>query len=321
MNEQGKPAGVIKSVAALDLTSLRSPEDLAHITEIEAVGVVLVPESLVPALTRIRMKAVASVVPVPDGARVRVHTGALVVGGDALAAPGTEHDVLAVTGALLITSPVREVRYRQIAVTGVVTAPEGSEAALLAGLTHVTGSVRYYRYVEGHRFRVMQGETKLSGEALANPGPDAGDALIVAGRLVVTSPVPGLGWSQVSVLGQMIAPRDSEVVLSAVETVGSVVWYTGTPRVFSGKDRFAPGFFELLDEPTTLVLSGDFAIEPGTSPGLLRRKLASIALSGTLRAPRELLPVLQLLAADKDGEIVELKEPDPGRAPAGTDAT
>ncbi len=77
-------AGVISDVAMLDLTPLTSAEDLAGITRISDVAMVLVPESLMPAVLGIPMDDVATVVPVPDGVGVRNHTGALVMGGEAL---------------------------------------------------------------------------------------------------------------------------------------------------------------------------------------------------------------------------------------------
>lgn len=313
--EDEVPSGVISGVALLDLTSMRTPEDLSRIRRIDGVAVVLVPESLAPTLSGIPTTGVASVVPVPDAARVKVHTGAVVLPGDALASPEGEDEVLVVTGALLLTSPVRQVTYRQVVVTGVVVAPEGSEAVLLRALTRVTGSVRYYPYAEGHRFRVLQGETRLSGASLASGGAGASETtLLVAGSLTITSPVTSIAWEAVTVLGQMIAPRESELVLADVDVVGETIWYEGTPRIFRGQDRFSAGFFELLDGPTTLVLSGQFTFEADVTPELLRAKVSSIALSGQLLAPKALLPTVQLLTTEKRGLIVEDK-------PKGDDAS
>jgi hypothetical protein len=108
--------GVIEDVALLDLTPLTSPEDLAAITRISDVAIVLVPESLMPAAVGIPMDDVAMVVPVPDGVNVRNHTGALVMGGEALAGPDVEDAALVVTGTLILTSPVPRVAYRQVIV-------------------------------------------------------------------------------------------------------------------------------------------------------------------------------------------------------------
>jgi hypothetical protein len=297
-------AGEINDVALLDLTPLRSAEELAGITRISDVAIMLVPESLMAAAVGIPMDDVAMVVPVPDGVEVRVHTGSLVMGGEALAGPGVEHATLLVTGTLILTSPVDKVAYRQIIVMGLVLAPSGSESALGAGLTRVTGSVDYYPYAEGQEVRVSTGQVRADGELFANPtgGPD--DVLVVAGQLIVTGPVAKVGYRRVVVAGQMLAPRDSQRVLGPATAVkGQLVWYTGQPRFFVGKERFGRSFFELLDQPLALALVGRFEIDPDVPPELLRDKVEEITLVGKLIAPRQLVGVLQLLTTEKLGEI------------------
>jgi hypothetical protein len=297
-------AGEINDVALLDLTPLRSVEELAGITRISDVAIMLVPESLMAAAVGIPMDDVAMVVPVPDGVEVRVHTGSLVMGGEALAGPGVEHATLLVTGTLILTSPVHKVAYRQIIVMGLVLAPSGSESALGAGLTRVTGSVDYYPYAEGQEVRVSTGQVRADGELFANPtgGPD--DVLVVAGQLIVTGPVAKVGYRRVVVAGQMLAPRDSQRVLGPATAVkGQLVWYTGQPRFFVGKERFGRSFFELLDRPLTMALVGTFEIDPDVPPELLRDKVAEIVLVGKLIAPSQLVGVLQLLTTEKLGVI------------------
>jgi hypothetical protein len=298
--------GEINDVAMLDLTSMTSAEDLAGITRISDVPLLLVPESLMPAVTAIPMDDVAMVVPVPDGVQVRSHTGSLVVGGDALTGPGVENAALVVTGALIVTSPVSMVSYRQIIVTGLVLAPKGSESVLGAGLTRVTGSVDYYPYAEGQEIKVSSGQLRLSGEVLANPGGGPDDILVVAGQLIVTGTVAKVGYRRVVVAGQLLAPADSQPVLGPVAIVkGQLIWYTGqAPRFFLGKERFERSFFELIDRPLHLGLVGVFEIDPEVPPELLREKVAEITLVGRLTAPRRLVGVLQLLATEKVGEIV-----------------
>ena len=300
--------GVIEGVSILDLTTYTA-EALARIRRISGVALVLVPESLAGQLGAIPMSGVASVVPVPDGARARIHTGVMTMDGGAFAGPGTEKDVLVMTGVLVITSPVERVAFARAVTTGVILAPRGSEAALAAGLSHVTGVVSYYDYAEGQKVRVFQGQTRLRGETLANAGGQASDIAIVAGQLVLTSPVATLGYQQVVVAGQLAAPEESMDSLEpALHVVGQVVWYSGTARAFAGQERFDRGFFELLDEPITLVLSGAFDIGPDVPPELVREKVRAIALSGALRAPRAVVPVLQLLATQKQGVIKALDE-------------
>jgi hypothetical protein len=296
---------VIEDVDMLDLTPMTSAEDLAGITRISDVAIVLVPEALMPAAMGIPMDDVAMVVPVPDGVQVRKHTGALVMGGEALAGPGVEDAALIVMGTLILTSPVPRVTYRQIIVIGLVLAPHGSESALGAGLTRVTGSVDYYPYTEGQDVKVSTGQLRASGEVLANPtgGPD--DILVVAGQFIVTGPVATVGYRRVVVAGQVFAPRDSQPVLGpALIVKGQLIWYAGQPRFFVGKERFGRLFFELLDQPLSMALVGRFEIDPEVSPELLREKVAEITLVGKLIAPPQLVGVLQLLTTEKVGEIM-----------------
>jgi hypothetical protein len=297
-------AGAIEDVDLLDLTPLTSAEDLAGITRISDVAILLVPESLMPAAVAIPMDDVAMVVPVPDGVEVRSHTGALVMGGEALAGPEVENATLIVTGTLILTSPVPRVSYRQVIVMGLVLAPHGSESALGAGLTRVTGSVDYYPYVEGQDVKVSTGQLRVGGEVLANPAGSPDDILVMAGQLIVTGPVAKVGYRRVVVAGQMLAPRDSQPVLGpAVIVKGQLIWYTGQPRFFVGKERFGRSFFELVDQPLNLALVGRFEIDADVPPELLREKVEEITLVGKLVVPPELVGVLQLLTVEKVGEI------------------
>ena len=75
-----------------------------------------------------------------------------------------ENAALLVTGTLILTSPVHKVAYRQVIVMGLVLAPHGSESALGAGLTRVTGSVDYYPYAEGQEVKVSTGQLRADGE-------------------------------------------------------------------------------------------------------------------------------------------------------------
>ena len=296
--------GVLRDIAMLDLTPMSSPEDLAGITLITDVAIVLVPEDLMAAVMRIPMDDVAMVVPIPDGAEVRQHTGAMVMGGEALGGPGTDGSVLVVTGTLILTSPVPKVTYRQIIVLGMVLAPKGSEAALGAGLTRVTGGVDYYPYAEGQDVTVSTGQVRAGGEMLANPAGTPDDVLVIAGQLIVTGPVTSVGYKRIVVAGQVMAPRESQHVLGPVTIVkGQLTWYSGVPRFFVGKERFGRSFFELIGDPMALALVGRFEIDAGVPAELLREKVSEITLIGKLVAPRELVGALQMLTTEMTGEI------------------
>jgi hypothetical protein len=79
--------------------------------------------------------------------------------------------------------------------------------------------------------------------------------------------------------------------------------YTAIPRLFDGKDQFGAAFFELLEAPITLVLHGSFSFGADTTPQLLREKVSALVLDGKLRAPRALLPMIQVLCIARNGKI------------------
>ena len=102
-NEPASDGVVLSDQPVADFSHLTAPEHLAAISRIENVALVIVPESLAAAYTAIPTSGIAATIYVPDGANVRVHTGALMVGGDGI---GAADDVLIITGMLIITSPV-----------------------------------------------------------------------------------------------------------------------------------------------------------------------------------------------------------------------
>lgn len=296
--------GVVENSPVLDLTHLTWPEDL-RITRIARVGVVVVPDNVAHVLSGIELEQVGAIVPVPAGSNVRIHTGSLMIGGGGLADPGGDNEVLVVTGALIVTSPVTRVGFRAVVVTGLVLAPRGSESALGAGLTRVTGSVDYYRHAEGQEFKQLAGEVSISGASLANEGGSPDDVLLLAGQVTVTSPVERVGFQRIFYGGQVLLPKASETELARVLTGGGeLVWYAGQPRFFAGDEEFSRAFFELLDEPVNLALLGSFRIADDVPPELLHDKVKEIALLGNITAPRELIPVLQLVTTAKCGELV-----------------
>ena len=308
-DEEGLEEGIIRNVATLDLTTVSSAEELSRIKGIRNVAVIYVPESLAGALAAIPQRNVANVVPVPNGARINSRVGVVTMDGAALAAKTEVPTVLALTGALVITSPVERVGYHSIIVVGVVVAPEGSQAVLSVALRQVVGTVNYYPWAEGQSVRVFQGDRRARGEVLANPGGRPNDIALVAGTLVVTSPVPSVGFQQVVVVGALIAPEASEDLLSPVlHLVGDAVWYSAPPRLFTGTDRFGAAFFELLDGPVTLVLNGTFELEPDVPREIVRERVAAIALNGVLKAAPAMVPLLQVLTIQKNGVLEALDE-------------
>jgi hypothetical protein len=300
--EAGDSRVVISDQPVADFSHLTAPEQLAAISRIEDVALVIVPESLAAAYTVIPVSDVAATIYVPDGANVRVHTGALVAGGDGL---GAADDVLIVTGMLLITSPVTGQVPKQIHVTGSVYAPRGSEAALGPALAGSTGSVSYFPFADGQDTKVLTGQLTLSGAMLANPAGQADDVLIVAGQVVITSEVTTIGYRQLLISGQLAGPAASrDVIEPRVQVTGQVAWYRGEdPRVFYESTSLGPDYFRLLDHPVSLIVLADLTITAGVTEAMIREKVSGISAFGDLTGPSEVVGVLQVLTTDAFGTI------------------
>ncbi len=296
----------VRNVGVLDLTGLDGPEALDGVTSINSVGIILVPEPLLAKLATIPITQVGSTIPVPAGARPRMFTGDVILSGEALAnADGAQEDILIVTGDLIITSPVQKVGYASFIVTGDLIAPTGSEAALSAKLTRMTGDLTYYPYTEGSTVRVLPGAQRLSGPALGNPSGQETDILLVAGPLIVTSPIERLGYHHLVVTGTLLVPPGSDdALLGRVTTFGGgIVTYTAPPRIFSGNNEFSGAFFEYLDDPITLVLDGNSVFEDDVTAEVMKPKVAGIVVNGNVTAPRSVVPLIQALCLAQSGNI------------------
>lgn len=294
--------GVISRRDLLDLSPLRTPDDLAHITAVDRVATVIVPESLAAAYARIPTSRVATTLYVPDGANVRVHTGMLVVGGDGV---GSADDVLIVIGLLIITSPITGPVPRQVRVVGSVLAPRGSEPALGPALAGGVGSVTYYRYVEDQHVKVYSGQVRVSGTAFGHSNGGPSDVLVLAGQVVVSGTIDEVRYGQVLTAGQCVLPEAAQELLEPVlEGQGQVVWYRGArPWVVTEPTELTAEFFRLLDEPVGLVVLAELTVTTGVTADLVREKVASVALLANVVAPAEAVPALQALTTDSFGVI------------------
>lgn len=302
----------IRNVGMLDLTGLDSPDSLDEVVSIRNVGVILVPEPLLPKLSRISMRNVGTTIPVPPGARPRMFSGDIVLGGDALANPdGGPEDVLIVTGNLVITSPVAKVGYGHFIASGDVIAPEGSEAALGAGLTRMSGDLFFYPYTAGASVRVRVGSQEMSGRDLGNPSGQETDILLVVGTLAVTGPIERFGYHHLVAVGTLVLPPGSEEVMAGRVTTlgGRVIYSVARLREFTGQDSFGRGFFEALDEPILLVVTGQCTLEEDVTPDILKQKVAGIILTGNLVASRQAVGMAQALTLAKTGVITTSDDP------------
>ena len=311
MSETDTPTGpvgrVVRDEAILDLSHLTEPGQLAAISWIEDVAVVVVPESLAAAYATIPTVDVASTLYVPSGVNVRLQTGSLSVGGDGL---GGENDVLVVIGLLLITSPVTGPVPKRIYVVGSVLAPRGSEQALGQALAGGTGGVSYYDHADGQQVKVLSGQVKLSPAILANAAGRPDDILVAAGEVVITGEITSVGYALTLIAGQLAAPAASRDVLEpAIQTQGQVTWYEGAnPRVFNGSASIGPDFLRLLAGPTSLVVLGDLTIEETVTEAAMQEKVAGLAVFGDVIAPAGLVGVVQFLATDVFGDIITTEQ-------------
>jgi hypothetical protein len=302
----------IRNVGMLDLTGLESPEALDGVESIRNVGAILVPEPLLPRLSKIPMRNVGATIPVPPGVRPKVFSGDTILSGEALAnADGDPGDVLIVSGNLAITSLVTRVGYGQFIASGNVIAPTGSEVALGAGLTRMTGDLSYYPYTDGANVRVRVGSQEMSGRDLANPAGQESDILLVVGTLAVTGGIERLGYQQVVTVGSLVVPPGSEEILAGRVTSlhGRIIYSSARLRQFTGNDSFGRGFFEYLDEPILLVITGACTLEEDVTPDVLKQKVAGIILTGTLVAPRAIVGLVQALTLSKTGTIAASDDP------------
>ena len=311
MSETEIPTGpvgrVVRDEAILDLSHLTEPGQLAAISRIEDVAVVVVPESLAAAYAKIPTVDVASTLYVPSGVNVRLQTGSLSVGGDGL---GGENDVLVVIGLLLITSPVTGPVPKRIYVVGSVLAPRGSEQVLGQALAGGSGGVSYYEHADGQHVKVLSGQVKLSPAVLANTAGRPDDILVAAGEVVITGEVTSVGYALALIAGQLAAPAASRDVLEpAIQTQGQVTWYEGAnPRVFNGSASIGPDFLRLLAGPTSLVVLGDLTLEETVTEAALQEKVAGLAVFGDVIAPAGLIGVVQFLATDVFGDMMTTEQ-------------
>ena len=221
-------------VGLLDLTGVRSLDDLAGMGHIRAVGTALVPEAFLARFTMLPIEGVGDLVVVP--------------------------------------TPV------------------------------------------GGKVKVRKGHIRMSGEALASGTGNPADILVVNGRLLVTSPAEVIGYQQLFVVGQLVAPASCRPLLERALSclIGEALYFPEPFHLFTADTRIDRAFLELVEEPVHLVLLGNASLEGDVSVDLLQAKVAGITLVGVLAAPKPLVPLLYLKTTTNAGTITA----EPGRAAA-----
>jgi hypothetical protein len=158
----------------------------------------------------------------------------------------------------------------------------------------------------GENVHVMSGEVRLTGEMLAGGNPEA--ILVLVGQVNIATMVQSIGYKELRVYGQLYAPRGSEGAIAAKMTQfsGKVFYLPANARTLSGNTTIGKAYLELLPESSALVVSGNLDIEADVTVELFRAKVPEIVLmEGNLTASKALVPLLQILTQEKNGEIRE----------------
>ena len=156
---------------------------------------------------------------------------------------------------------------------------------------------------DGGKVSLICGQATFTGEALAEG--DSETLLVVAGQLFITTPVFKVGYRGLHIMGQILAPRGSEGSLAAAIThlSGQARYFPVGARMFTGEHTISREFLEFIDTPIPLMITGEVEFTADVTVDLLRAKVSEIALTGEIKAPRALIPLLQFLAVENTGEI------------------
>jgi hypothetical protein len=160
---------------------------------------------------------------------------------------------------------------------------------------------------DGARAKSMTGEITLSGEALANVGGKSEDVLIVIGKLILTSPVKQVGYSDVILIGAAFAPTGSETALGAGlrRMTGRLAYYPYTEganvRVLSSGAISAEALANASGEPTDVLLASGHLVV--TSP-IQRVGFQRVIAFGPLVVPKDTDPAQLERITTLSGQVV-----------------
>jgi len=219
--QPGLRGGEISNMGMLDLTSAKTPADLANIKSLHDIGAILIPEHLTAALAGIEMRDVGAVIPIASGANVNMITGQTKLTGESLAA-GDPETVLVIAGQVIVTTRVDKVGYKGVQIVGQVFAPRGSETGLASKVSRLAGQLIYYP--EGARFFIGD-DTVTSDflEMLQDPTP-----ILVMGHLNLDDDISAdllrEKVSEIALMGAMSVPRHLAALTQflTVEKMGDI---------------------------------------------------------------------------------------------------
>ncbi|KIL38265.1 hypothetical protein SD70_27465 [Gordoniibacillus kamchatkensis] len=128
---------------------------------------------------------------------------------------------------------------------GVILAPQFLMDALLKVPQKNVGMTVTIPDTPG-KIKLLTGQLTLSGEIFANSAGSEEDILVIAGQTIITSPIENVGFNEIIIAGQLIAPKVSEAALAGAVTklAGQIAYYhSQLPRLFLGNDSLPKAFF------------------------------------------------------------------------------
>lgn len=217
-----------------------------------------------------------------------------------LTTSGVVHDV-GVLDLRYAKSPEDIKDIRGIHDVGVILISEEAAAALNRIEISDVGSI--VTLPANLKINCMTGQIRLSGEALQHGDPET--ILMIVGQTMITDTIQSVGYKEVRIVGQLLAPRDSQAVLSAklTQLTGQVLYIPSKSRLFMGNESINQEFLELLSEPTPIVVMGNLTLERDVTKDMLKTKIPEIVLMGNVSAPKELATLVNVITVEKMGKI------------------
>lgn len=193
---------------------------------------------------------------------------------------------------------------RRIENVGVVLIPENLTAQFGAISQSNVGLV--LPVPTGKQVKTLSGQLSFPGDAFAEGDPEH-PVLLLVGQIVFTSRITTLGYTQVIVAGQLIAPEGSESAVARYVTrlIGQAVYYPGTakPRILRGQETLDEAYFQALAEPQVLILLGSYKFAANVTVETLRQKVAGLIVLGELQTAPGLVSAVRAMASDVMGVL------------------
>lgn len=213
---------------------------------------------------------------------------------------GVIHDV-GVLDLRYAKSPEELRKIKGIHDVGVIIVSEEAASALTEMSINDVGSI--VALPSNVPVNCLTGQIKLTGDALKGGDPET--ILVVVGQAFITTTVTEIGYKEIRIVGQLLAPRDSQQALSSklTQVRGQVLYGPAGSRQVMGSDTFDQEFLELLPEPTPFIVMGSLTFADDVTKEILKEKIPEIVLLGTISAKKELVSLLNVITPEKMGNI------------------